>query len=134
MSSVEMHNHATRRRSLGLPTERGEDADTVTSKEEEGDTDNSHVLVNTTVPFVDVQRGKKDGEKKEERWKGRRRRRAKMGGRSRGGGPTLRLDWGNPGIGRVDRWSVWGRWRMRWSLARRRARQDSGPVFLDVRD
>ena len=49
--------------------EQGEDADTpslVTSKEEEGDSDNSHVLVNTTgledkhVKFVDVQRGKKD--------------------------------------------------------------------------
>ena len=59
--------------------EEGEDADTpslVTSKEE-GDGDNSHVLVNTMgledkhVKFVDVQRGKedKDDEKKgDDRW------------------------------------------------------------------
>jgi ubiquitin C-terminal hydrolase len=75
--SVETHDDATRRRSLDLPAEEGEDADTpspVTSKEEEADSDNSHVLVNATGPedkhveFVDVQRGKKDkGEKKEEK-------------------------------------------------------------------
>jgi hypothetical protein len=44
----------------------------VTSKEEEGDSDNSHVLANATGPedkhvdFVDVQRGKKDKEKEGE--------------------------------------------------------------------
>jgi hypothetical protein len=90
--NVETHDDATRRRSLDLPTEEGEDADTpspVTSEEEAGDSDNAHVLVNATGPedkhveFVDVQRGKKD---KEERRKGRRRRRrGTMGGRSWGG-------------------------------------------------
>ncbi|KIK01711.1 hypothetical protein K443DRAFT_6641 [Laccaria amethystina LaAM-08-1] len=74
--SVETHDDAMRRRSLDLPTEEGEDADTpspVTSREAEGGSDNSHVLVNATGPedkhveFVDVQRGKKDKEKEEER-------------------------------------------------------------------
>ena len=74
--SVETHDDATRRRSLDLPTEQGEDADTpspVTSKEEEGDSDNSHVLVNATGPedkhveFVDVQRGKKEKEKEKDK-------------------------------------------------------------------
>ena len=105
--SVETHDDATSRRSLDLPTERGEDTDTsslVTSKEEEGDSDNSHVLVNAMgledkhVNFVDVQRG------------GRRtrRRRGLMDGRRWGGGSALRLVWGNFGIGRVDRWRGWG--------------------------
>ena len=61
------------------PTERGEDTDTsslVTSKEEEGDSDNSHVLVNAMgleekhVNFVDVQRGEEGQGEEGGRWMG----------------------------------------------------------------
>jgi hypothetical protein len=71
--SVETHDDAKRRRSLDLPTEQGEDAET---KEEERDGVNSHVLVNATglegeqVEFVDVQRGKKEKDRQPYGWSG----------------------------------------------------------------